>query len=297
MMLVLNTAPHDEPYPELDRADRERRVAAAIETGATDREIADRLHCPRSLVWRVRARAKALQQPPHPKHDAILRRLLVGTRLPQIAREFSVSAETVRDVRRRAGLPTGAASVGRIVRLMARELKRGTSQVDLAARHQVPESLVAALVDVLTERPLPPPPTPKANAASERRQHRIARLRELAASSHTTVQIAGALGVSTEWVWKAAREIGVVIHADRVVTKQRVDANRVVAAMTLDAEHLTADVGLIDFAALDRTKLGAWVRSLQQSRRALSKFIAQLVTQQEPNPYDHQKSDPSTVED
>jgi len=296
-MIVLNTAPLDAPYGEIDYADRLRRVAAAIETGATDREIAERLHCPRSLVWRVRTRAQALQQPPHPKHDAILRRLVVGARLQQIATEFGVSIETVRDVRRRAGLPSRAVSVGRIVRLIARELKLGRSPVDIAARHNLPEPLVAASADVLTARPLPPPPTVKSNTASERRLQRIARLRELAASSHTTVQIAAAIGVSTEWVWKAARESGVVIHADRVVTRQRVDANRVVAAMTLDAEHLTADVGLIDFSALDRRRLAGWVRSLQQSRRALSKFIAQLVTQQEQNPYDHQKSDQTPVED
>jgi len=282
MMLMPNTAPH----PEIDYADR---------------EIAERLHCPRSLVWRVRTRAQALQQPPHPKHDAILRRLVVGARLTQIATEFGVTSETVRDVRRRAGLPTRAASVGRIVRLLARELKRGTSQGDIAARHKVPAPLVAAIFDVLAERPLPPPPTRKSGAASDRRLERIVRLRELAASSHTTVQIAAAIGVSTEWVWKAAREHSIAIHADSVVTRQRVDANRVVAAMTLDAEHLTADVGLIDFSALDRTKLAGWVRSLQQSRRALSKFIAQLVTQQEQNPYDHKndhkKGDPTPVED
>jgi hypothetical protein len=47
----------------------------------------------------------------------------------------------------------------------------------------------------------------------------------------------------------------------------------------MQAEFLCADTNLIDFSKLDPAQLPSWVRSLEQSRAALSAFIRQLKEQ------------------
>lgn len=102
-------------------------------------------------------------------------------------------------------------------------------------------------------------------------------IRQMAERGFTTRQIAAAVGITEESVGNIAKVEGVVIHADRVVGRtKRLDANRIVGQMVMDAENLTADVNLIDFSQLDHAQLGAWIHSLNASRRSLTAFIRQL---------------------
>jgi hypothetical protein len=103
-------------------------------------------------------------------------------------------------------------------------------------------------------------------------------IRDMAECGCTSRQIAASLGIHQDTVGAIARKEGVVIHADRVVGATRHhDANRIVGQMVMDAENLTADVGLIDFPALDPAQLGAWIASLTQSRQSLNSFIRRLA--------------------
>ena len=53
-------------------------------------------------------------------------------------------------------------------------------------------------------------------------------------------------------------------------------SNRIVSAVTSDAQNLTAQEDLIDFGALDRAELPGWIAGLEQARRALNRFIRRL---------------------
>ncbi len=53
-------------------------------------------------------------------------------------------------------------------------------------------------------------------------------------------------------------------------------SNRIVSSVAYDAKMLTARVDLVDFSALDRDEIPAWVESLEEARRALGGFIRRL---------------------
>ena len=56
----------------------------------------------------------------------------------------------------------------------------------------------------------------------------------------------------------------------------RVRSNRIVSSVASDAQLLTAQSDLIDFSALDRDEIPAWVDTLEQARRDLGRFIRRL---------------------
>lgn len=53
-------------------------------------------------------------------------------------------------------------------------------------------------------------------------------------------------------------------------------SNRIVFAVAYDAKMLTAQEDLVDFSALDRAEIPAWVEALEESRRSLGRFIRRL---------------------
>jgi len=53
-------------------------------------------------------------------------------------------------------------------------------------------------------------------------------------------------------------------------------SERIVSVVTFDAQNLTAQEYLIDFAALDRAKLPGWIAGLEQARRDLNRLIRRL---------------------
>lgn len=113
-------------------------------------------------------------------------------------------------------------------------------------------------------------------------QQRRERMRAMAAEGYTSKQIAGELGLSEDGCRVALRKDGVDVPADRVTGKtRRLDADRIIEQMVADAENLTSCVNLIDFADIDRERLGEWVDSLIASKKALSTFINRLIKEQQ----------------
>ena len=109
-------------------------------------------------------------------------------------------------------------------------------------------------------------------------QQRVEQMRELAAAGNTSRQIAAAVGLSEMGCRNSLKREGIDVPADRVVGKAiRHDSTRIVEQMVMDAEHLTADVGLIRFSDLDSKSLKGWIARLNTSRRLLDSFIKQLV--------------------
>ncbi len=53
-------------------------------------------------------------------------------------------------------------------------------------------------------------------------------------------------------------------------------SNRLLSAVALEAKHLLAQEDLIDFAALDRSMLSAWIDDLEHGRRDLVRLIQRL---------------------
>jgi hypothetical protein len=119
--------------------------------------------------------------------------------------------------------------------------------------------------------------TTKAGIAERKEQ-----MRQLAADGHISRQIASVVGMSEESCRNTLRESGIDVPADRVVGKaKRHDSNRIVAQMVSDAENLAADVKLIDFSSLDRSRLMEWLRSLNESRDKFGAFIRRLMKEQQ----------------
>lgn len=105
-------------------------------------------------------------------------------------------------------------------------------------------------------------------------------VRDMAGRGYTTRQIASALHITEESVGTIATKESIYIHADRVVGKtKRHDSTRIVEQMVMDAENLTADVNLIDFASLDRASIARWLDSLTASQKSLVAFIKRLKEQ------------------
>lgn len=99
----------------------------------------------------------------------------------------------------------------------------------------------------------------------------------LAATGHDTRGIAKRLGISEERVYELAHGYDIAIPADSITKRtRRLDSDRVVNQIVLDADALVAAVNLVQFADLDRTRITEWANSLSESMRALSKFAKQL---------------------
>lgn len=100
---------------------------------------------------------------------------------------------------------------------------------------------------------------------------RLARIAELAATGHTSKQIAAEIGNTDHYIRELARRHGIDIHADAITGKRRaIDSDRIVTHLVNQADALTAGLDLIDYQALDRDQLDQWVSSLSASIRSLT---------------------------
>jgi hypothetical protein len=145
-----------------------------------------------------------------------------------------------------------------------------------------PASRSAVVSPVGEISPIDEPATAPAFKSRIATQQRRERIRELAADGHSIGQIAAAVGIGEETCRKIVRAHQIDVPADRAVGGlHRHDSNRIVEQMVMDAEHLTADVPLIEFSRLDTARLAVWIESLVQSRRALHGFIQRLLKEQQ----------------
>ena len=115
-------------------------------------------------------------------------------------------------------------------------------------------------------------------AISQRKQD----VRDMAERGYSSRQIASTLDLSREHVARIAQAEGISIHADRVIGKSKLhDSTRIIEHIVMDADNLTADVGLIDLEDLDPSRLAEWVASLKASRDKLGTFIRALMKEQQ----------------
>lgn len=123
-------------------------------------------------------------------------------------------------------------------------------------------------------------------AMPDRSKEAIAKRREsirtMAAEGYSTRQIASALELSEQGCREIIKKESIDVPADRAVGRSlKHDANRIVERMVMDAENLTADTNLIDYATLNREQLGDWIDSLAASKKSLDTFIRRLVKEQQ----------------
>lgn len=108
-------------------------------------------------------------------------------------------------------------------------------------------------------------------------QQRREQMREMAAGGYNSTQIASTLGITEQGCRTTMRKDGIDVPADRVIGKsRRLDPNRIVGQIAMDADNLTINAGLIDFAGLDRSRLGEWVIAMKLAHKAFGAFIRRL---------------------
>lgn len=158
---------------------------------------------------------------------------------------------------------------------IAAMLRAGKSALEIRAALGVRGELVA---DVRREIGLNPNP----KRTRELKKDIVSRMRELAASGHTILQIVEATGMGETACRKLLRKEQIDVTAEAIVGKRRrIDSNRIVQQLVMDADSLMSDLDMVNFGELDKGKLAEWRKSLLSSRRRLGEFIAQLESQQQ----------------
>lgn len=106
---------------------------------------------------------------------------------------------------------------------------------------------------------------------------RVQRARDLAESRHSSRQIAAALGMTEEGTREMCRREGIEVPADKILGRtRRHDANRIVEQTVLGLEGHALALDLIDFEALDPTRIAAWSGSLAASLQSLNRLSRRL---------------------
>lgn len=157
-------------------------------------------------------------------------------------------------------------------------------------RFAIAEGLVSPAMSkkqVLELRPAPPPAqesvasvavaVPRARTKADRAA-RLDHIRQLAHDGYSPAQIGAAVGLHASTVPVLMREHGIECPAARTIDRaqRRIDSNRFVEQVATETENLTAHLDLIDFHALDRSRLGDWIASLNAAKSALRGLIRQL---------------------
>jgi hypothetical protein len=157
-------------------------------------------------------------------------------------------------------------------------LSRANVVRKVRAKREAQEVKAAAMAD-------PDPGTEPDSSATEepkrpaKAAERYARIRELAASGHTSVQIAEIVGYAgADSVRQTARDQGITIPADAVMARVRktIDSNRVVRETVFALEDLVSGLVLVTFDDLDVSQIGHWTDSLNDSISALRKLIRNM---------------------
>ena len=106
---------------------------------------------------------------------------------------------------------------------------------------------------------------------------RLIRIRELAAQGLSITQIANDVGLGEQRLRIIVIRERIDVPADRVLRKsRRLSSPRILDRTCSEAEHVTADVRLIDLADLTAGQIREAVRRLRKARRALTRFVIQL---------------------
>lgn len=115
-----------------------------------------------------------------------------------------------------------------------------------------------------------PDPTDRSVEAVARRRELI---RECAARGYSSRQIAERIGTNESTIRQIARDHGVNITADSVMSRtRRHDSNRIVRETVHALDGLVMGIGLVDFDELDLDEVEDWTISLANSIRALNRL-------------------------
>lgn len=308
-------ANHDHGL-RLSPGDKKRAVLLALKAWPerTQTEIADHIGCAQSWVSMIKteseARALADDAPnirtdtaadviildPRAARRVEIERLVHegGKTRNEISAAVGVSHAAVDEVRRALGKVTTTRATRKEAPMAdappppeeahpkAAEIERMLR--DGATLRQIRETLHVgdpAIVEVRRAAGLRPSTKITASNAKGKAE-RIDRIRAMATEGYSSRQIAAALGLGVNHTKGIAKEAQIVIAADRVVGGMaRHSANRIVAHMVMEAETLTADTALIDYADLDQQRLGEWITTLKTARGHLDRFISRLVKEQQ----------------
>lgn|SRR5262245_1202074 len=109
------------------------------------------------------------------------------------------------------------------------------------------------------------------------RAERVEQMRELAASGASLTQLSATFKISETSIRNILKRAGIDLPADRVMRGcRRLDSTRIMEQTVVDAEALTADIGLITFAELPTDRLADWVARLTTARVGLNALIRHL---------------------
>jgi hypothetical protein len=144
------------------------------------------------------------------------------------------------------------------------------------------EQFEDAIVEAKTERNLS-----RANVVrkvkGEPTDERVQTAARLAASAHTTSQIAAQLGYGREGMTNFLKRHGIEVPADSVVGKQRNFDSRRIVATTIDAVNGIGSLfDRIDYAALDPEDVNGWLPVLNDSIRSLTTLRNRLKEVSQP---------------
>jgi hypothetical protein len=113
-----------------------------------------------------------------------------------------------------------------------------------------------------------------ADRSSQAAARRLELIRRWAAQGCSSRQMAGLLGKRDEVIQQIAREHGIGIPADEVVSRtRRLDSNRIVRETVHALEGLAMGAGLVMPADLDTAEIPAWTASLTDSLQALNRLV------------------------
>lgn len=126
-------------------------------------------------------------------------------------------------------------------------------------------------------------------AARIRKKHGIAsrmdtagekrdRIRELATGPKTSAQIASEVGLSEGTVREYARHMSIEIAGDRAMfNRKRIESTDVMNRLVDGFDISEQVLGMVDYSALDRDRLGLWVISLEAAIKSLQDIKKKLT--------------------
>ncbi len=111
---------------------------------------------------------------------------------------------------------------------------------------------------------------------------RVETARQLAATGHTSEQIASVIGISRDHMAPFRARHGIEVPADAVMGrgKRRLDSNRIVNATVESVIGIDQLFDAIDYTALDRDQLDYWVDSLSDAIKSLTTLRNNLKKEQ-----------------
>jgi hypothetical protein len=107
---------------------------------------------------------------------------------------------------------------------------------------------------------------------------RVELAREMAASGHTSSQIAPAIGITVDSFWNFRKTHGIDVPADKVMARsQSHDSNRIVNETAQALEGFAIGLRLVELDELDPELIADWVSSLKESGAQLDRFRKALA--------------------